>query len=114
MPPSEVHAAASYIISAGTAGIIKRAQVKVYDYLRRQGLLDKIFLIVPVHDEIIMEVSEDQRPALPQLMREMGAVMTDIPEIAIPLKVEFKLSDTNWEAAVEYKPPKPITKLRKR
>jgi DNA polymerase-1 len=116
IPPSEVHATASYIISAGTAGIIKRAQVKVYAYLRKHGLLDRIFLIVPVHDEVIMEVHNTLRPELPQLTQELGTVMIDIPEIDIPLKVEFKQSNTTWEAATEYKIPKQkiITKVRRR
>ncbi len=78
----------------GTAAdIIKRAMLKVDRWLAEQR--PDARLIMQVHDELVLEVAEDQiDTVLPQVI----ALMTGAADLVVPLKVDARTGD-NWDEA---------------
>ena len=78
----------------GTAAdLIKLAMLAVQDWLDTEGLKSR--LIMQVHDELVLEVAEDE---LPRVRNRLPGLMCDVAELAVPLKVEAG-AGPNWEAA---------------
>jgi len=80
-------------MQGSAADIIKRAMVAVDAWLQESGLEAR--MILQVHDELVLEVREDQVAALKAglLPRMSGAA-----ELAVPLLVEAGVGD-NWDEA---------------
>ncbi len=78
----------------GTAAdIIKRAMVAVDRWLGESGLDVKV--ILQVHDELVLEVREDQ---VEQVRERIKALMGGAADLAVPLLVEVGVGD-NWDEA---------------
>ncbi len=78
----------------GTAAdIIKRAMIQVADWLPESGFDAR--MLMQVHDELILEVREDQAEAF---AAELQQKMQDAAEIKVPLLVEAGIGD-NWDQA---------------
>jgi len=94
-------------IQCDASGIMKRGQVAIDDYIRISwdGNHDLISPLLSVHDELIIEthksILKGNRQQL--LLNDLSDCMTNIPEINVPLRTEWKMTETNWSAA------KPIT-----
>ena len=78
----------------GTAAdLIKMAMVAVENWLEKEGSRSR--LILQVHDELILEVPEDEvetmRVKIPELM-------SSVVRLSVPLVAEVGVAD-NWEAA---------------
>ena len=78
----------------GTAAdLIKKAMVSVAQWLKQESLSSR--LILQVHDELILEVPEEEvervKEKLPELMRSAA-------ELSVPLLAEVGVAD-NWEEA---------------
>ena len=78
----------------GTAAdIIKKAMIKVHDWLETTDFDAK--MIMQVHDELVFEVAEDQ---VEDLVKEVKARMESAAELKVPLIVDAGIGD-NWEEA---------------
>lgn len=78
----------------GTAAdIIKRAMVSVDEWLRQEGVEAR--MIMQVHDELILEVREDQLDAVRDGLVER---MSNAAQLDVPLLVEAGVGD-NWDEA---------------
>lgn len=78
----------------GTAAdIIKRAMVRVEHWLEKN--LDGAALIMQVHDELVLEVPEDQTF---EVSTELAKIMESAAELSVPLKVEVGIG-LNWDEA---------------
>lgn len=78
----------------GTAAdIIKRAMVKVDDWLTTSALDARI--ILQVHDELVLEVKEDQ---VETVRAKLCQVMSEAAELDVPLLVEAGVGG-NWDEA---------------
>jgi DNA polymerase-1 len=78
----------------GTAAdLIKLAMIAVQGWLDAEGL--KTRLIMQVHDELVLEVAEDE---LDNVRRHLPGLMCDVAELKVPLKVEMGVG-ANWETA---------------
>lgn len=77
-------------IQGTAADIIKTAMVRLHRELEAGGLRAR--LILQVHDELILEVPEDEVEAARALVT---AVMEGAAELAVPLKVDVKVGP-NW------------------
>ncbi|WP_462380350.1 DNA polymerase I [Pseudomonas sp. Marseille-QA0892] len=78
----------------GTAAdIIKRAMVKVDDWLTTSALDARI--ILQVHDELVLEVREDQ---VETVKAQLCPLMSDAAELDVPLLVEAGVGG-NWDEA---------------
>ena len=78
----------------GTAAdIIKRAMIQVADWLPQSGFDAR--LLMQVHDELILEVRDDQAEAFAV---ELQQKMQNAAELKVPLLVEAGIGD-NWDQA---------------
>lgn len=95
--PSRRNAAERQAINApiqGTAAdIMKRAMIRVDRRLRRAGL--KARMLLQVHDELLLEVPEDEIEQTAKLVRE---TMAGAVALSVPLEVDVGWG-RNWEEA---------------
>ncbi|MFD1259216.1 DNA polymerase I [Entomomonas asaccharolytica] len=78
----------------GTAAdIIKRAMVKVDAWLQQDKVDAKV--ILQVHDELVLEVQQDQ---LQQVSDKIKVIMAEAAELAVPLVVDVGIGN-NWDEA---------------
>jgi len=78
----------------GTAAdLIKLAMLAVQGWLDDEGLKSR--LIMQVHDELVLEVAEEE---LARVQSRLPELMCGVAELRVPLKVEAGVGQ-NWEAA---------------
>lgn len=80
----------------GTAAdIIKRAMIKVHNYLRTEVPADDVWMIMQVHDELVFEVREDK---VDMYQQQLVKIMEQAAELQVPLIAEAGVGD-NWDEA---------------
>ncbi len=98
---SEPYKGANYWDSGTAAGILKRAQNRVDQYL-----LDttggEVGIILPIHDEIIIEWPIARLDDAPAGLRDIRVLMVDFPMISVPLEVDCQVSTRNWRELEKY------------
>ena len=78
----------------GTAAdLIKLAMIAVQDWLDKEKLGTK--LVMQVHDELVLEVPQDEVPEVRNKLREL---MCQVAELKVPLEVGLGEGD-NWDEA---------------
>jgi DNA polymerase-1 len=78
----------------GTAAdIIKRAMISVDHWLQTEK--PNAWLVMQVHDELVLEVAAD---AVPEVRQTLCALMSEAAELAVPLLVEAGVGK-NWDEA---------------
>lgn len=80
-------------IQGSAADIIKIAMVNVYDRMNKENCKSK--LILQVHDEIIINVFENEIDKVSKIVKEE---MENVLSLKVPLEVEVKIGDTWYEA----------------
>jgi DNA polymerase-1 len=80
-------------IQGTAADIIKVAMIRIHRELRARRLRSRI--IMQVHDELVLEVPEEEVPTLVPLVRRQ---MEGVVELRIPLKVDVHVG-RNWSEA---------------
>lgn len=91
------HAGANYDIQGTAAGILKRAQVRVGEYLDKHW--PEVRMVLPVHDELIFSYPRNLLPYKNEVLKEISTLMTQMAEIKVPLEVEWKQTTTTWADA---------------
>jgi DNA polymerase I len=96
VPHDKPYVGTNYLIQGTAAEILKRAQVRVLDYL-----LDtwggKARMILPIHDEIIFEIPREELGAAKKHFGAIRRLMIDFPEFKVPLEIEAEAATLNWE-----------------
>lgn len=77
-------------IQGSAADIIKRAMLSLHHALHERGLSAQ--MILQVHDELVLEVPQEELPVVTPLVREM---MESAYPLRVPLKVDFSVG-ANW------------------
>lgn len=78
----------------GTASdLIKLAMIAVFDFLQGSGIKSK--LIMQVHDELVLEVPDDEVDLIKQKLPEL---MASVAKLSVPLLAEVGVGN-NWEEA---------------
>ena len=78
----------------GTAAdLIKLSMIAVQNWLDGENL--KTRMIMQVHDELVLEVPEEE---LDTVMTNLPRLMAQVAQLKVPLKAEVG-SGLNWEAA---------------
>ena len=77
-------------VQGTAADLIKMAMVNIYRRIRKEGLQAK--LIIQVHDELILEVKEEEMERAKGMVKEE---MEGVSELRVPLKVEIS-AGKNW------------------
>lgn len=98
----KAHGAGNTDIQGTAAGIIKRAQTRVSRYLEHYWG-NEIKIVLPIYDELVFSVPKKYEKYEKSFIKDIDFVMTDIEEIPIQLKTEWKKSYTSWTEAKEIK-----------
>lgn len=98
VPVSKAYAGLNYLIQGTAALILKRAEIMVAKYFREQWD-NRIRLILPIHDELVIHFPRDLLQYRDNILWDISQLMTDIPEINVPLEVEYKMTTSTWDRA---------------
>ena len=79
-------------LQGSAADIIKRAMIEVAGELKKTGLEDEAFLILQIHDELLLEVKKDKIEAVADLVAQ---AMEEIEGVPMKFLVEGKRGE-NW------------------
>ena len=104
VPHSTPYAGLNYLIQGKAASVLKRSQNRVHDYLE-DATGGEAGIILPIHDEIIVEWPRKRLKESPACLREMRNLMIDFPEFAVPMNVECKMSTADWSRPTKIKIP---------
>jgi len=77
-------------VQGTSADIIKVAMINLYREMNKRRLKSK--LLLQVHDELVLEVPEEEREEMCQLVPR---IMSTALELSVPLKVDIKTGN-NW------------------
>ena len=96
--------AANTPIQGSAADIMKRAQNRIYDYLAREGLKERINMIAQIHDEIVFECDNDVE-FIKDIVPKIQRIMEDRPseDFCVPVSTEVSIAEENWGTKVDYK-----------
>ncbi len=97
VPPHKPYVGVNYKSQGTAADIIKIAQVRVDDYLRRETG-GEVRLLLSIYDEIDGECpigrwNHFRRKELPEVVK----LMTEFPEMNVPLAAEASVSVKSWQ-----------------
>lgn len=95
---AKAYSALNYLIQGTAALILKRAEIMVAKYFR-ENWDNRVRLVLPIHDELVIHYPREMLQYREQIRHEVSALMVDIPEIEVPLEVEWKSTKTTWDAA---------------
>ena len=94
-------AAGNAKIQSTGAGMIKRAQIGCHQFL--EAWFPDIHIWLQIYDELIFEVHRRYINRLEHITKPLAEIMTTIPEITVPLAVEWKMSTYLWSQLKEVK-----------
>jgi DNA polymerase-1 len=98
---SKPYKGANYWDQGTAAGILKRAQNRVDQYLL-DATGGEAGIILPIHDELVIEWPTARLREAPEHLRVIRDLMTDFPQISVPLEVDVEISTKNWRRLREY------------
>lgn len=98
VPKDKPYSGANYIIQGTGAGMVKRSQVRIDKYCKEKWNYE-LRIIIPIHDEVVLKYPRKLLPYKKQILGDIRDIMIDMPEIKVPLDVEFKMSTTTWDKA---------------
>jgi hypothetical protein len=90
-------------VQGTAADLMKLAMVRVHDFINREGLNDKIRLLLTVHDELVFEIIDG--PELPVLARAISKEMCpDLSKFGwiVPIETDIEIGD-NWADMLDIK-----------
>lgn len=82
--------AGNYVIQGGCADLVKSKEIEVSEFLKPY----KTKLVLPIHDELVFSVSNDELhliPKLREIMQDNSSILKWIPMIS-----EIEITHTNW------------------
>ena len=90
--------ACNYLIQGTCADMVKTFEIKVWEYLTKNNLKSR--LVLPIHDELMVSVANDEMFVIEEVKR----IMEDVTDVikSIPMISEPEMSTTNWAEKKEY------------
>ncbi len=82
-------------MQGSAADIIQLAMIQVEDFIRHEAQKDSLYLLLQVHDELVLEVKEEFAQEYAQ---KIAQIMSSAFELKVPLDVGVGIAD-NWEQA---------------
>ncbi len=95
VPRDQAYAGVNYLIQGTAAQILKRAQARVHRYLQAETD-GAVGLLLPIHDELIVEWPRVLLKRAKPMWREIRAMMIDFPIFSVPLEVEVDVATRDW------------------
>lgn len=97
VPREMAYVGTNYATQGSAAEVIKRAQIRVDRLLRGSALC----LLLPIHDEIVVQCPRSSIKYLPEVMPEIRRVMIDFPQFSVPLEIEASVCTRDWATKKE-------------
>lgn len=72
--------------------LIKLAMIKIYNYLKEENLLEEVFFVCQIHDELLFEVKSE---IIDKVKEKIKEIMENVYPLSVPLKVEVSTGN-NW------------------
>jgi DNA polymerase-1 len=102
VPREEAYMAVNYEGQGTAAEQIKRAQVKV-DKILKKETSGEAKLLLPIHDELILEWPRRMLGEARPILRKCTAAMVDFGDrFKVPFKVEVEVATYDWQHKTEY------------
>lgn len=108
LEPDKIYGWLNYFIQGTAAGILKRAQVKIHEYLSTVWAGSGIALVLPIHDELVISYPRAMLRYRDEILGHISWLMTDMPEIKVALEVEWKGTTWSWDKAKEFQVAAPL------
>jgi len=86
----------NYVIQGTGADALKEVEIKICDYLKDK----KSRFILPIHDELAIEVHPDEEDEVPKKIKEFMESVGDVIKY-LPMVAEVEMTETNWAAKHE-------------
>jgi DNA polymerase-1 len=103
VPQNKPYMGVNYLIQGTGAGVFKRAQVKVAAWLKA-ATAGEVQIILPNHDELIIEYPRSRMAELPYVTGEVCKRMSDFGDLfKVPMAVEVSITTTDWASKRDYK-----------
>jgi len=102
VPPDKPYIATNYRIQGTAAEVLKRAQNRVHRYLQ-EATSGEAQLLLPIHDEIIIEWPRKRLRDAQEILREVKKLMTDFPMFEVPLDVDIEYTTVDWSKKHPYR-----------
>jgi DNA polymerase-1 len=87
-PRDESYKGVNYLIQGCAAGIIKKAMIEIHKLLRDK----KSNILLTIHDELVIEVHEDES----ELVDQIKEIMEDRETFRVPILVNIEKTSTSW------------------
>jgi DNA polymerase I-like protein with 3'-5' exonuclease and polymerase domains len=84
------YSATDYCIQGSAAALFKHAQNSVHRNVK------EVKILLPVHDELVMEVDNYYFKNVKELMAKIKPYMINFPQITVPLNAEFAIGKETW------------------
>lgn len=88
----------NYLIQGTCADLIKCVEIKIWKYIKENGLHTK--MVLPIHDEIVFLVPNGEEKYVKEFKHIMEDTFSTIKNIPMEASVDY--SETSWGAKVEY------------
>ena len=95
VPRDKAYAGTNYKIQGDAAGVMKRAEIRVNDYLR-EATGGEVAVLLPIHDELVIEAPRKRLKDLPDILDGVRERMVDFPQIDVPLDVDVEYCTADW------------------
>jgi DNA polymerase-1 len=82
-------------MQGSAADIIQKAMIDVENFINHEAEKDSVYLILQVHDELVLEVREDLAE---EYASKIAKIMSSAGSLRVPLEVGVGIAD-NWEQA---------------
>jgi DNA polymerase-1 len=102
VPKREAYVGTNYKIQGTGADILKIAETRVARLHR--GEWDGVYLLLPIHDELVIEYPASEMNSLPDYLADVERVMTDFPQLTVPLEIGVEIAVDNWSEKTEWNP----------
>lgn len=103
IPKNKSYIGSNYRIQGDAAGVLKRAENRTFKY-SKEYWDSEIRIQNKIHDEIILGVPRTMLSSENEYCTCIRQLMIYMPQIQVPLDVEYKKTVTTWNDAKEFKP----------
>ncbi len=98
----KAYAGTNYRIQGDAAGIMKRAEIRVNDYLR-EATGDEVGVLLPIHDELVIQAPRKRIQDLPDILEGIRGRMVDFPQIEVPLDIDVEYCTADWSQLKDFR-----------
>lgn len=98
---AKAYSGLNYLIQCTAAKILKRAEVNIDNYLKTVWS-DDVKLQMVIHDEVILDFPRALMGKRDEILYDCSKLMCDMPEIQVPLEVEWKKTMSTWDKAKDF------------